>query len=110
MDLGLNIYTGGVALQLTLIAAFICPGLRSRQFLQGQDTKRKGAQKAWSSLLSTSVFVVFPAESQTLARKTAVTPERGYNDGRPLWFVMRISLSLILIRNPYWLAGFSMRS
>lgn len=103
---GLNIYTGGVALQLAFIFVFICLSIRFRQALKQQDLARLNGTKSWATETPDSAAVeagVFVVDSQD-----DLFANRTYSQAKPLLITLWIALSLIIVRNIFRLAEYAM--
>ena len=100
--LGLNIYTGGVGLQLAFIGTFSIIGFRFYQLLKKQDASYRYGNSL--EPLSASKTQYGPAEQfQSVEHldRTALT-------ARPLFIAIFSAISLIILRNIYRLVEYGM--
>jgi len=99
---GLNIYTGGVGLQLAFIAVFVALSLRFQQTLKRQE--RDQASQTVVEMSRTQY-----EQYSDHAKSTDVSLlDRSYREARPLLITIWIALGLIVLRNIYRLIEYGL--
>lgn len=105
VKLGLNIYTGGVALQLAFIFIFICLSIRFRKTLKRQNLDTRGQMKrlaqASSESLESQAFIALESQQE-------LPLDRDYFHARSLLRTLWVALSLIIARNTFRLIEYAM--
>lgn len=104
VQLGLNIYTGGVALQLAFIVIFISLSIKFRQLLKKQDS----GQCDHTELMGGESSDSLETESLSVENQWVLPCDRNYAHARPLLRTLWIALSLIIARNVFRLIEYAM--
>jgi len=101
--IGLNIYTGGVGLQLAFIAVFCCIAVQFQRVLKKQDVM-------YSREMAMGTFGAYTNSYQPASETPATEhheSNRTYMTARPLLITTWLALSLIILRNLYRLIEYA---
>ena len=104
VKLGLNIYTGGVGLQLTFIAIFCGIAIQFQRVLKRQDVMRCRtlAMEALEPYQNNHEYTTQPSKTPELNH------DRTFFTARPLLITIWLALALIILRNIYRLIEYAM--
>ena len=108
--MGLNIYTGGVGLQLAFIAVFCAIGFQFQRVLKRQDVQ----QSRQAAMESVGPYNSGYQHQHQLASDTPDSElshhdaTRCYTTAKPLLLILSLALSLIILRNVYRLIEYAM--
>lgn len=105
VQLGLNIYTGGVALQLAFIAIFVCLALRFQQLLKRQGSTEQNELKEWS--ITDPAQVAAATDLPAAGQQHCSSANRGYHQAKPLLRTLWVTLFLIILRNIFRLVEYA---